>query len=79
MMVETFTKIVVTSEGEEVVPMTQAEIDQWNADKTVGDAARSANAITEQTFLTDRANGLAKLEAAGLLPAEAKAVARKNR
>lgn len=56
-----------------------AKITEWANNQLAKEASEATRLAEEQAFITDRANGLAKLEAAGLTTAEAKAVARKNR
>ena len=73
------TKIIGTLDGNQVVPMTEIEIDQWNADQASALAAQQAQAAVDAQFEKDRLNGLAKLEALGLSANEAVAVARRHR
>lgn len=49
----TYTKLTITETLSQSVPMTQAEIDQWNLDQTAAVAEQTA-AVAEQT----RINGL---------------------
>ena len=44
-MTNPMTKIEVTENGAEVVPMTQAEIDQWNADNLAAKQRKDADVL----------------------------------
>ena len=67
---ETFTKIIVTENGEEVVPLTTAEIAQRVKDIADGDARRVAELSAEQSVADARASRDAKLAKMGFTAAE---------
>lgn len=54
-----FMKVVMTENGEEIVPMSQAEIDQWNADQAAAQAAQAAQAAEEKSISDTRAQAIA--------------------
>lgn len=69
-MADVMMKVVLTENGEEYVPYTQAEIDQWNADMALRVADEAAQATADAAFATQLATTNAKLEALGLTPTD---------
>ena len=69
----------IVQEGDKVREMNGIEAAAYNKLKSDQAAAETARVAEEAAFVIDRAEGLAKLEAAGLTPAQARAVARKNK
>ena len=55
-----------------------AKISEWADNRVKEEADTAAKALADATFAKDRADGLAKLELAGLTIAQAEAVARKK-
>ena len=56
----------------------EAKISEWADNKLANETAKTAEDAIKAQFLKDRADDLAKLEAVGLTPAQARAVAQKN-
>lgn len=59
--------------------MNDDEFAQNEKDRTEALAKETARVTADAAFTKDRADGLAKLEAAGLTPGQARAVARKDK
>lgn len=58
----------------EMVPMTQAEIDQWNTDQAEGEARRETEVRTEQDKADARSSGIAHALSLGFTQAQAEAM-----
>ena len=67
----------ITGEITDLLPIA-TEITQRTKDISEDVSWRAANVLATATYEKDRADGLAKLELAGLTPAQAEAVARKK-
>jgi hypothetical protein len=76
-MPETLTKVIVNCETgvQEVVPLTNEEIAQLEADRVAWKAQRAEQEAAEQAKATAKASALAKLTALGLTAEEAAAIA----
>ena len=73
-MADVMTKIDVTGNGTEVVPMTQAEIDQWDADVLANKTARALSVTQEKSVVGIRNAGIVHALSLGFTQAQAEAM-----